>query len=497
MNNLKINYLNKVAFLFFIFFIYLAITFNLFFLNDEGHLLIFLSCCYFCLMTYIVWDNLITRGAIEITHPVIVYAFLWFIPFALIPLIIAFTKDFFDYLPKSYQYFYKVPHSQVMAIVSLLSIFLGFKFYSKFNNYNKNNKELTSNWNPKCFAFVLILMLFLTILEIIYLIDRNAFILAVNKDFSENKPSITSYILGFFGYDRISIFYLAGPILIGTIYYSKVKNSLLRFVLIILIIFNVLLGFISAQKGRLAALLLVFIFYLYYWNYDKIIKFKNEIKIFILIIFFILMFPVFFTYRAALNLGYEIKGINDISKIINDYSKVIDTNPFNIILNRFDHLNTNLAIIGQTPNYVDYKMGATYLKGLEAFLILVPKSTKSEDFGRFNHSYAREYNLVEPFDHHSGITLPQFSEFYMNFGSLLIPFYMFIIGIFYAFIYKLVISSSLNLRFVGFILYYIWVIDFSALAFSTTMISTIKTFMGLLIFLIFLNFDKIIKKTIK
>jgi len=339
-------------------------------------------------------------------------------------------------------------------------------------------------------------MILLTIFEIIYLIQRNAFVLGYVKDLSDHEPSFLSYLLASFGYDRISIFYLAGPLLISVLYFSYKRNVILKYILFILVLSNIFISLISAQKERIAITLIVIFFYFYYWTKNNLNLNKKEVLMTIFISIFIILFPFFHAYRTLVNLGYEIESIINFKNIITIF-EFVDEESLNYFLYRFDHLNTNLAVVKQTPTFIDYKIGTTYLKGLEAFLLLIPKSKKSSDFGLFNNSFAREYNLVEPFDYYSGITLPQFTEVYMNFGFFMIPIVMFFIGLFYGFIYKLMLSSNINSRFISFILYYYFVISFSALAFSTTMILTIKTFIGVFIFLTILNIDRIIKKVIR
>lgn len=491
--NLLLILIGNIAILF-------ILAFILSILNQENALPIMLSFTYFSLLTFIVIDNYFKKKVIEITHPVIFYAFLWSIPFAIIPLIVVFSKDPYEYIPKSYMYVHFIPLSQLMAISSLFFMMIGFKSFSYIKTGLKQNFYKISqhpNWNKFTFLISFFVMTILTGLEITYLLERNAFILGVTDDLVEHQPSLLSYVLLIFGFDRISIYYLVGPLLILTIYYSKKQSSFTKKILFIVFIANILLGLISAQKERMAISILLLFIYYYYWNKNRKMTFQKELKFSFLILLLIASFPLVYLYRTAVSLGYEIKSFSDVAYLKDNFSSITETSPFTTIFNRFDHLNTNLSIVGQTPNFIDYKSGETYLKGLEAFLILIPKSTKSEDFGRFNHTFAREYNLVESFDYYSGITLPQFTEIYMNWGIAAIPLIMFLYGLFYALIYNIMQSENVNLMFLGFILYYIWVIQFSALAFSTTMIITVKTLIGFAIFIVLLNSDKILRKVLR
>jgi len=488
------NYPIKSYFLLFsILVIFGTSSFILILFNPDNAEIMLLSFLYFCLASFIIWENYNKKHIVEITHPVVFYSFLWSIPFGIIPLFVVFTKEPETYLPKSYMYSNLIPTAQIMAIISLLFLYLGFKFYNLISPYRLSEKTFDKKtWNNYLFYFTLFLMSFLTILEILYLIERNAFILGYVENLSEHKPSILSYFLALFGYDGISsIFYLFGPLLITLIHFSYNQNKILRYILFILVLLNIFLSFISAQKERIAATLIAILFYLYYYTRDKNKLQKKENIIIIFIFAFLILFPYFNAYRLALNLGI---GIEFILKNPDLIFENINLESFSYIFQRFDHLNTTLSVIGQTPTFIDYKRGTTYLKGLEAFLLILPFTRKSEDFGLFNKTFAREYNLVEPFDYYSAITLPQFAEIYMNFGFYAVPLGMFLVGILYSYIYNLINSSNPNVRFLSFILYYIWIISFSALAFSTTLILTIKTIRGALIFLIILNFNNIIKK---
>jgi hypothetical protein len=494
-NSIQINSKNLKFAIFYLGLVVILLFFMIFlvYINQENATIIIFSFFYFFVMSLFIIYNYHKGKLIEFTNPVIFYSLLWSIPFSFLPIIISFSENPCEYLPKSCAYKDFIPFAQFLSILSLISMALGFKLYFIVNkNYKiRENLKNINNWSKSGYFIILLLMIFLTILQIIYLIKRDAFILGNTKDLSEHSPLIISYILYIFGYDRISIFYLSGPILISFIFLKKVKSSFIKKILSFLIIINLILAIISAQKERIAITLIIIFIYNYYWRKDRI-KFSSELLFLLTVFMFLITFPLIYGYRVTLNLGYNISLIYDFEQIFNIADK-LDLDPLSIILNRFDHLNTSLSVIGQTPDFIDYKMGSTYLKGLEAVLLLIPKSKKSEDFGLFNNAFAREYNLVEPFDYYSGITLPQFIEVYMNFGVLLIPIFMFILGYFYAFIFKLIKSESLNLNFLGFLLYYIWVIQFSGVAFSTTVILTIKALMGFFLFYIVLNMNKFIR----
>jgi hypothetical protein len=463
------------------------------YINQKNFTPIIFSFLYLFVISFLILYNYHKIKLIEFTNPIIFYSLLWSIPFAFLPIIISFSENPCEYLPKSCAYKDFIPFAQFLSISSLISMALGFKFYFIVNKNSKIRENLKNinEWSKSGYFITLLFMIFLTILQIIYLIKRGAFILGNTKDLSEHSPSIISYILYIFGYNIASIFYLSGPILISFLFLKKLKSSFIKKILSFLIITNLILAIISAQKERIAITLIIIFIYNYYWRKDRI-KFSSELLFLLTVSIFLITFPLIYGYRMALNLGYNISSIYDFEQIFNIADK-LDLNPLSIILNRFDHLNTSLSVLGQTPDFIDYKMGSTYLKGFEALSLLFPKLKKSEDFGLFNNTFAREYNLVEPFDYYTSITLPQFIEVYMNFGILLIPIFMFILGYFYAFIFKLIKSESLNINFLGFLLYYIWVIQFSGLSFSTTMILTVKTLIGFFLFYIVLNMNKFMR----
>ncbi|MGB9763382.1 MAG: O-antigen polymerase [Minisyncoccia bacterium] len=463
------------------------------FLKEEKGIVIFLSFMYFNIATFIIWENYAKKNVIEITHPVIFYALLWSFPFGIIPLLSVFISSSNILLSKSYIYVEYIPLSQIMALVSLLFMYMGFKFYQKIKPF-KNDKSLKS-WGTFPFYTTLSLMVILTILEIVYLLQRDAFILGYTQELSEHRPSLISYILALFGYDRISIFYLGGAIILTLIFYSQKLNKKMKIILFALLLSNIILSIVSAQKERIAITLIAFLVYAYYWNKHRF-NLNFEKKFIYFVIIFIITMPLFQAYRTAINLTQEKNLLLILQNVIDISFEGRDLEFYFYPLKRFDHLTTNLSVVAQTPTFIDYRLGQSYLKSLEAFTILIPKYPKTQDFGKFNNTFAREYNLVEPFDIYTGITLPQFTEIYMNFGFYFIPIGMFLLGCFYGFIYNLIRKSNPNTRFIAFILYYIWVVSFSGLAFSTTMILTIKTLVSALIFLFLLNIDKILKKII-
>ncbi len=484
--------------LFFILAIFIA-SLSIFFSSYDDSITLILSIIYFLITSFIIFENYKKNHVIEFLNPLIFYALLWSIPFGVIPVLISFSEDPSSILFKSSAYIEEIPASQVMAIIGLIFLYLGFRsrFYSLFlSNIRKDNN--LKKWKSSLVYFTILLYIILTGITIVYLLQREAFFLGATN-IQEHTPSITTYLLNLFGFSRISVFYLFGTLLIAIIAYSYSKNVILKLILIGLSFSNILLGVVSAHKERIGVTLFVWLFYFYYLKDKNFMNIRKEFIIVVVILLFITTFPLFNAYRTALNLGMQIESPIQAIEVVKQAFNYIDIpEGYKFIFVRFDHLNTNIAVIGQSPNFVEFKIGDTYIKGLEAILSLIPKTQKSKDFGRFNNTFAMEYGLVEPWDYVSGVTLPQISEIYMNFGFFMIPILMFLYGVFYKIIYEVMTKiNSPNVKFIGFIFFYIWVFQHSALAFSTTMIMQLGVLYGLMITLFILNLDRVLNKVVK
>jgi hypothetical protein len=317
-------------------------------------------------------------------------------------------------------------------------------------------------------------------------IETGSIFRGVNKLKEDIKSGGLNYFLSIFNINSGSIFYMAFLPLISLTAFSYFNRKLYLILAVISSVFLIGIGIYTSQKELIASVLLVILFYLYYLR--KSITFKKELIAFIFVIMFLFSFPFFNLYREYLKTTSEKP---DITKVIEftienyDTDKILEN--LNYLFLRFDHLNTNLFII--TSNN-DFKFGYTYLSGLFSFIAGLPKMPK-EGFPlidiAFNNTFAREYGIIEESNCDTYITLPSFTEVYMNFGLLAIPFFMFLIGIIYRKIYNLLIGNNPNAKLLGFILWYIVIFQGSALSFSSIMFQLGKMVLPLIMILIILN----------
>jgi len=451
-----------------------------------GELIPVASFLYFCITIVIISLNIYKKKYIELLNPVVFYSILWSIPFAVIPLLIYFK--FFDQLNILNKEFKDsdILISQIMAILSLISLYLGFQLGNKIIFFKKKLAFFSKNWSNFSVLFIFSLYFFLILLFVKNGIETGSIFRGVNELKEDIKSGGLNYFLSIFYISNGSIFYMAFLPLISLISFSYFNKKLYLILAIISSSFLISIGIYSSQKELIASVLLVILFYLYYLR--KSITFKREIIVFIFVVMFLFSFPYFNLYREYLKVTAEKPDITKgITFTIENYNidKILQN--LNYLFLRFDHLNTNLFIITSDK---DFKFGYTYLSGLFSFLAGLPKMPK-EGFPlidiRFNNTFAREYGIINESNYDTYVTLPSFTEIYMNFGLLAIPFFMFLIGIIYKKIYNLLIEKNPNANLLGFILWYIVIFQGSALSFSSIMFQFGRMALPLIMILIILN----------
>lgn len=451
-----------------------------------------LSLIYFILAGFIVLVNFKEKKIIEILNPVIFYSILWSIPFAVIPILIYFNLvDSSEILTYSKSNMYNLIFlSQIMAIISLLFLFIGFRLGKKINlfklkNFCNRNKHTRNKhtWNIPKVLFAWVFYFILILLFIKKGIETGNIFRGVNA-LKQQEIGMLGYLTSLFGINAGNLFYMGFLTLLSIIAYNYTKNKLFLFLTIFSFIFNTAVGIYASQKEMVATQLLIVFYYLYYFKRN--ISIKKEMLIFLLVVFFLFSFPLFNLYRGYLNIQKETPDITGwLNFIVNnlDFNTIISN--LNYLLFRFDHLNTNLYILDSDK----YKFGVTYLLGITSFIAGLPKMPKEEFLGvGFNNSFAREYGIISQFDYNTHVTLPQFTEAYMNFGIISIPVIMFVWGIFYRKIYNLIRADEPNKNLFGFFLWYIFVFQGSAVAFSSMMFSLGRVLIGIIFVFFILNF---------
>jgi len=451
-----------------------------------GELIPIASFLYFCITVVIILLNIHMKKYIELLNPVFFYSILWSVPFAVIPLLIYFK--FFDQLDILNKEFKDsdILFSQIMAILSLISLYLGFQLGNKITFFKKKLAFFNKNWSNFSVLFIFSLYFFLILIFVKNGIETGSIFRGVSELKEDIKNGGLNYFLSIFYINSGSIFYMAFLPLISLTAFSYFNRKLYLILAIISSSFLISIGIYSSQKELMTSVLLVILFYLYYLR--KSITFKREIIVFIFIVMFLFSFPFFNLYREYLKVTAEKP---DITKVIKFTIENYDTDKIlqnlNYLFLRFDHLNTNLFIITSNNGF---KFGYTYLSGLFSFLAGLPKMPK-EGFHlidiAFNNTFAREYGIIEESNYDTYVTLPSFTEVYMNFGLLAIPFFMFLIGIIYRKIYNLLIGNNPNANLLGFILWYIVIFQGSALSFSSIIFQFGKMVLPLIMILIILN----------
>jgi len=451
-----------------------------------GELIPVASFLYFCITVVIILLNIYSKKYIELLNPVVFYSILWSIPFAVIPLLIYFK--FFeqsDILNKEFKDS-DILISQIMAILSLISLYLGFQLGNKITFFKKKLAFFNKNWSNFSVLFIFSLYFFLILIFVKNGIETGSIFHGVSELKEDIKIGGLNYIFSIFYISKVSIFYVVFLPLISLMAFSYSRRKLYLILAVISSAFLIGIGIYTSQKELIVSVLFVILFYLYYLR--KSTTFKREIIVFIFLVIFLFSFPFFNLYREYLKTTSEKPDITKvITFTIENYNTDKILQNLNYLFLRFDHLNTNLFIITSDK---DFKFGYTYLSGLFSFLAGLPKMPK-EGFPlidiAFNNTFAREYGIINESDYDTYITLPSFTEVYMNFGLLAIPFFMFLIGIIYRKIYNLLIGNNPNANLLGFILWYIVIFQGSALSFSSIMFQFGKMALPLIMILIILN----------
>jgi len=454
-------------------------------MND---LIVAFSIFYIGIVGIIIFLNLQRNKMIEIFNPIIFYSILWSIPFAIIPLLI-----YFDILDPAYVLTKQniksidIVISQLMAIISLISLTIGFAFGDKIKLMKSKALRLGNRWNNYGIFIVLLLYSLIIILNVKHGYETGTIFHGVD-DLREGTEELGfwSYIYVLFGINRASFFYLCFLPLLSLMSYGYFKNKFYLFFSISNIFFLITVSCLSGQKELLFSPLFVFLYYLYYIK--NLMNLKKELFLITsLVLLIILIFPIFNLFRGYLNMVHQKPDLRQVMSLYTgNFSIETIKQNLNYIFLRFDHLNTSLSIVDSD---ISFKFGYTYILGILSFISSFPKMPKAEFMGvGFNNIFAREYGIIDKFNYTTHITLPSFVEVYMNFGFLSIPFCMFLYGLVYRKIYYLIKSDDLNWKLLGFYLWYIIVFQGSALAFSTIMFSLGRTIIPLIFVLLILNY---------
>ncbi|MGB9763443.1 MAG: O-antigen polymerase [Minisyncoccia bacterium] len=465
-------------------------------MDDFRYLIPLFSVIYIFTAFSIVFLNYKKKKIIEILNPVVFYSILWTVPFAIIPLLIYFEIfDISDILTKSNIKYTHILLSQTMAFISLIFLLLGFSYGNKIRFFKRKLKILEDGWSRSGVLITLLIYFVLIIILTKYQYETGGLFHGVeNLKEEQSEGGVYGYIATLFGIFKISFFFTGFLPLLSLLAYNRFKNKIFIVMSVFSSILLIGIGLLASQKEVIASVILVIIWYFYYKA--KSVTFKKELLIFVFMILFFFTFPIFNLYREYLKTTLEKPDVFKVLSFIEenyDIERIKDN--LNYLFLRFDHLNTNLFIVDSDE---PPKFGYTYFLGLKAFIAGLPKMPKDESMGvSFNNTFAREYGIISEFNYEAYITLPNFVEVYMNFGFFAIPLFMFLYGILYRKIYNLFEANNLNYVLLGYMLWYLFVFQGTAIAFPSIMFLLGRLLIPTLIILFLLNYKYILKSIVR
>ncbi|MCX6306288.1 MAG: hypothetical protein NT040_15090 [Bacteroidetes bacterium] len=327
--------------------------------------------------------------------------------------------------------------------------------------------------------FIIFLYIVLGILSIIDRVHTGTFFFIKDYDESKLHHYFWWYFPVLFGFVGSS-FHLYGvtPFLaFAAGYYKKRKYVVLYYVFSAIYIF---IGLYSGQKEVIYSIIIIYLFYSFYFRKHPGSPLKSELTRLVPVLLFVLLLPNLNYYRLLLVESTTRVGTQNLilamkTKQESDY-----------IFKRVDHLDASYTVIKKTPDVVPYKLGATYLNSVDAITIYLPFLRAYYPYKEsINNSFANEYGLIN--ETVSGITLPIFVEAYMNFGIPGIILISILYGLLLGKITFLVESPLFNIKLIGFILFYVFLVQFNALSFQATSITISRVLVTILIIYYYLG----------
>ena len=327
--------------------------------------------------------------------------------------------------------------------------------------------------------FIILFFTFISILAILDRMKSGTFFFIKDYDAATLEHYFWWYVPILFGYVGGS-FYLFGvtPFLAFAAGYYKDRTYIVLYYIVSAI--YIFIGIYSGQKEVIFSIIIIFWFYSYYLKKQSGNLMKFEIKLMIPILIFIFFLPNLNYYRLLLANSSSRIGTQNMILALKTKQEA------DYIFKRIDHLDASYNVIKKTPDIIPFKLGQTYFKVVDAVAIYFPFLRSIYPYnGTINNSFANEYGLIK--DSVSGITLPIFVEAYMNFGVPGIILVSLLYGLLLAKITIMVESPLLNIKLVGFILFYVFVIQFNALSFQGVFIAVFRNLVTLLIIYFFLR----------
>jgi oligosaccharide repeat unit polymerase len=195
----------------------------------------------------------------------------------------------------------------------------------------------------------------------------------------------------------------------------------------------------------------------------RVVPWKEALIISLLLIVF--MFPFVAQYRSIIGYQYYVTGDIDILGAMKGFISLLSSGKIDILDGIHQTMNRNAdivpvaAIIRDTPRYIDFQYGRTYL-GLLFFFI--PRVIWPEKPSLLTAVWTTERYLgINPYNYSIAPTT-LFGEFYLNFGELGVFFGMAVWGMFLRFIYSYTKpacskNASYLIFYVFMSVYFLWV----------------------------------------
>ncbi|MDI6701321.1 MAG: hypothetical protein QME48_08880 [bacterium] len=368
-----------------------------------------------------------------------------------IPALLSFLS-LWDYLPIANAEIQTRVLSIFIAIISLLSFWLGYWISNKFFTFK--TKQLCRNSNliieekPDMFYLFILIVIYALVLwgryELVYKMG-----VYLGSGIG-GKPVYLQASLGFFDFSGCFLMALMGY------YYLGNKKKMWFIVALLIALTDIWFAILIAQKERLLTLILAITFC---WAfYQKKYNSKRQLLIgfsFIIITIIIILStgPLFLTLRSPF-ISYEIRK-NPVS-IIDNFKENLSLEAYNIslqyIFKRVDETYVVSSALETFPSIIPYQYGKTYLQGI---ICSIPFGRKDDIPVTQPNEWGRALGLSEPFDYITGTKVPWFMEGYVNFGILGVIGSSFIVGLLTTLLWQYFKSKiSLSTGLVFYALYY-------------------------------------------
>ncbi|HTB22789.1 MAG TPA: O-antigen polysaccharide polymerase Wzy [bacterium] len=222
-------------------------------------------------------------------------------------------------------------------------------------------------------------------------------------------------------------------ILVDLLVYKRGKKLRSMFFFGLLMFFQ----FFSAIGSGLFSNILILVFFMIFVYLN--VKKRVLMKVIVLsVVFFVILEPLKNEFRL-LTWGPKNTSVSAVQRAsifaellvskYSAYSSVASTS-VNQVVSRIDDAYTLARVMQQTPDYVPYSNGSTYLSLLT---IWIPRAIwPDKPQGNIGNTWAHWYGLLDQDDFTTSYNLPWIVEFYINFGWAGIIVGMFLSGILFA-----------------------------------------------------------------